>query len=459
MLAFPADLFQQLSRQILFRQIDGNDSPTAQARVSTVVVIEDPCLRFGLVWYVIPCLSPSMHGCTIDAWPSICVNEVYTVMRVLAIILSSMVFASSGSILLAESNSVEDDIKTVLTVGPGGVGSKDARIARDRLAKGGVKQLPRLLAAMDTENPVAANWFRTAFEQIVRREEAKPQLQLPIAIFKSFARDPKRQGKVRRLLLDLLDRHDPGFRSKLILTLLDDPEFRGDAVTETLKRGDAARKQGDDEQAKLLFHAAFGGARDSSQVIAAAGRLKAVGEEVNIISHMGFVIDWHLLGPFDAPGKTGFKLSFPPEELIDLTAAYDGKASGQIRWKRYQTSDRLGQVNLATAIAPVKEAVGYAYSDINSPRDQKAELRCGADDNITVWLNGKKVFSRLQWLNGIRLDRFSAPVTLKKGHNILLLKICQGPQHKNPAVPNNWSMQLRFCDTNGAGVGITNALK
>ncbi|MBT6155142.1 MAG: hypothetical protein HOK71_01550 [Planctomycetaceae bacterium] len=380
-------------------------------------------------------------------------------MRVLAIVLSSMVFASSGSISLAASNSVEDDIKTVLAVAPGGVGSKDARMARDRLAKGGVKQLPRLLDAMDTDNPVAANWFRTAFEQIVRREEAKPQPQLPIAFFKSYARDPKRQGKVRRLLLDLLDRSDPGFRSKLILALLNDPEFRGDAVTATLKRGDAAKKKGDIEQAKSLFRAAFGSARDSSQVIAAAGKLKAVGEEVNIISHMGFVIDWHLLGPFNAPGKTGFELSFPPEDLINLNAKYRGKAGDQIRWERYQTADRLGQVNLATAIAPVKEAVGYAYSEINSPRDQKVELRCGADDNISVWLNGKKVFSRLQWLNGIRLDRFSAPVTLKKGRNTLLLKICQGPQHKNPAVPNNWSMQLRFCDANGAGVGITNALK
>ena len=150
--------------------------------------------------------------------------------------------------------------------------------------------------------------------------------------------------------------------------------------------------RGDDKQAALLFRAAFGSARDSSQVIAAAGKLKTVGEEVNIISHMGFVIDWHLLGPFDAPGKTGFELSFPPEKSIDLTAVYDGKANANIRWKRYQTTDRLGQVNLATAIAPVKEAVGYAYSEINSPRDQKLELRCGADDNLTVWLNGKKVF-------------------------------------------------------------------
>jgi len=34
------------------------------------------------------------------------------------------------------------------------------------------------------------------------------------------------------------------------------------------------------------------------------------------------------------------------------------------------------------------------------------------------------------------------------------VKICQGPQHKNPAVPNNWSMQLRLCDNTGGSVQV-----
>jgi hypothetical protein len=118
----------------------------------------------------------------------------------------------------------------------------------------------------------------------------------------------------------------------------------------------------------------------------------------------------------------------------------------------------MGTVDLVQALAAAKEAVGYAYSEIDSPTQQAVELRAGADDNLTVWLNGQKVFSREQWLNGSRFDRFSTPVTLAQGKNRLLVKICQGPQHVNPEVPNNWTFQLRFCDAQGAGAPFVSAL-
>jgi hypothetical protein len=35
-----------------------------------------------------------------------------------------------------------------------------------------------------------------------------------------------------------------------------------------------------------------------------------------------------------------------------------------------------------------------------------------------------------------------------------LVKICQGPQHKDPQVPNNWSLQLRLCDADGKGLPL-----
>jgi len=358
---------------------------------------------------------------------------------------------------------VDDQLAVISAAGPGGKGSAAARKARSQLAGHGVKIIPRLLIAMDTPNTVAANWYRTIYEQIVRRELAKPDPKLPRRFLKQYARDPKRQGRVRRLVLDLADRFDPGFAGTLIPTLLDDPEFRNDAIIATMNRGDTAKNRGDTEWAKQLYTVAFRHARESSEVTQAADRLRSIGEEVNIVNHMGFVIDWYLLGPFDAPGKTGFGLSFPPEKKVNLKATYDGKNGTQIGWKRHRTGDRLGQLNLVSAIAPVNEAVGYAFTEIDSPCEQTVQVRCGADDNLTVWLNGEKVFSQLQWLNGIRFDRFTAAVTLSKGRNRLLVKICQGPQHKNDwtkstSAPSPWSMQLRFCNAQGAGVGVTSAL-
>ena len=42
--------------------------------------------------------------------------------------------------------------------------------------------------------------------------------------------------------------------------------------------------------------------------------------------------------------------------------------------------------------------------------------------------------------------------------NELLVKVCQGPQHKDPQVANNWSLQLRFCDASGKGLAAASSL-
>lgn len=382
----------------------------------------------------------------------------------------SLVFARLGFLLCAaaallvgapaRADEVDDDLAAIEKVGPQAAGSAEARQARDRLLGHGTEILPQLLAAMDTKNVVAANWCRTVFEAIVDRELAKSEPQFPLDALRDYAADAKRQGRVRRRALALVDRLDPEFRGKLIPTLLDDPEFRADAVDAALAAGAKAEAAGDRDQAIERYRVAFEHSRAADQATRAAEKLKALGRPADIIEHLGFVVDWFLLGPFDAPEYSGFAKVFPPEEreAIDLDAEYEGQGGKAIRWRRFRTEDALGQLNLIDAVAPVKEAVGYAYSELTAPRDMDAELRCGADDNCTVWLNGRRVFGRDQWLNGTRLDRFVTPVKLREGKNTLLVKICQGPQHKDPEVPNNWSLQLRFCDRTGVGVGLSSAL-
>lgn len=359
---------------------------------------------------------------------------------------------------IASGDEVDHDLQAIANVGQQSERIAAARRASVALSDRGVQVLPRILKAMDTPNVVLANWYRTVYEKIVSVELAKSQPEFPIKQLRTYVGNPKRQGRSRRLVLKLLDQLEPDFRGQLIPTLLDDPEFRSDAVDVVLRVGDRAKAAKDLKTAKDEYQKAFKHSRDSSQVTRAARSLKSVGVEVNIVEHMGFITRWHLLGPFDAPGTSGFNQSFPPEKKVDLQAIYPGKDDTKIGWNLYETTDQMGQLNLIKAIAPVREAVGYAYTEINSPRGQDVQLRCGADDNISVWVNGEQIFSQLQWLNGTRLDRFSAPARLKKGKNVVLVKICQGPQHKNPAVPNNWSMQLRFCDQSGAAVGLKTML-
>ena len=358
----------------------------------------------------------------------------------------------------APADEVDTLLQTIANAGPQGAGSAAARVASVQLKSRGVEILPQLLDALDSPNIVAANWYRTIYEEIITREAAKPQPEFPVELLQSFARDSQRQGRARRMVLRRLDDLTPGYRDSILPSLLDDAEFRTDAVAFVLRRGDKAKAVGDIESAVSDFRVAFKHAREISQVTGSADRLKASGIDVNIVEQMGFVTRWFLLGPFDAPARSGFDTSFPPERAVDLAANYVGKDGADIQWQLFETDDRLGQLNLINAIAPVKESVGYAYILLHSLIDQTVQLRCGADDNLSVWLNGEKILARRQWLNGTRLDRFTAAASFKQGTNKVLVKICQGPQHKNPAVPNNWSMQLRFCDSTGTGVGLRSIL-
>lgn len=346
-------------------------------------------------------------------------------------------------------------LATIANVGPQGVGSGAAREATDELSKRGIEILPALLTAMDTGNFVASNWYRTVYESIVAREFAKPDAAWPREFLKQYVDDVRRHGRPRRLVVGLLDRLEPGFSDGWLPTRLDDPEFGYEAVALAIAAGDKALKAKDSDMAKTLFGRAFKAARDSRQVAAAATKLKTLGEPADAIRHLGLVVDWRLIGPFDAPEKTGFAAVFPPEQKLDLAATYVGQSGKSLAWTWHKPKDALGQLDLNAALGTTREAVGYAYAEVDVPQACAAQVRCGADDNCTVWLNGTKVLAREQWLNGTRFDRFVAPIALTAGRNALLVKVCQGPQHKDPEVSNNWSLQLRLCDAEGRAIEFT----
>ena len=356
-----------------------------------------------------------------------------------------------GLAVLEPAYDPKPHLATIAKTGPKGEGSAPAKLARDELAKRGVEVLPPLLVAMDTTNSVAANWYRTAYEEIVARELSRDGTKWPVEFLKEYVSDAKRVGRPRRLVLSLLDKLEPAYREQWMPTRLNDAEFRYEAVGLALAAGERALKNKEDATAKAEFRKAFEAARDSSQVMQSAAKLKSLGESVDAVTHLGLVVDWWLVGPFDAPQKTGFSKVFEPEEKVDLQTKYRGQA-GEIVWKQYHENDSLGQLDLNKQLGTAREAVGYAYAEIDVSREQAAQVRCGADDNCSVWLNGEKVFAREQWLNGTRFDRFVTPISLKKGRNTLLVKVCQGPQHKDPEVSNNWSLQLRLCDADGRGI-------
>ncbi len=377
-------------------------------------------------------------------------------MKTTSILLLTIL--SVSPLRASADDEVDHAIGVIGKVGPGAAGSREARRARDQLAQQGAEILPRLLVAMDTTNIVAANWYRTAFDVIADRELSRPNSPLPRRAMEEYVRDARRSGRARRLGLALLERIDPTIRAQLMPDWLDDPEFRRDAVDDLLRLGDLAKGEQRSDPAREFYERGFRHARDSDQVLLAVSKLKGVGQDVDPIAHLGFITRWWLVGPFPARQTSGFRAEFPPEKHVDLSAEYDSTEGRKLGWQLHQTSNSLGEVNLIQAIGAVSESVGYAFAELDSPREQSAQLRCSADDNLSVWLNGRQVLAREQWLNGTRLDRFVTPVTLQKGPNRVLVKICQGPQHVSPDVPNNWTFQLRFCDDTGGAANLRNLL-
>lgn len=354
-----------------------------------------------------------------------------------------------------------DDTAQLLAVfsrtGSNGTGSAEARTARERLAKRGLAILPQVLVAMDTPNPVAANWARSLYEEILASELNQPQPKLPRELLRQIVRDPRKQGKLRRLILELLDKIEPDFGKQLLPTLLDDPEFRSDAVNLAMQFGDLELKAKHRDVARDAYRKAFQNARTPAQVTSAAGKLRSVGEQADVISHLGLIVDWKLLGPFDAPGTTGYRTVFPPEKNLNLDGEFVGSSGKKVRWMPYHNDSPLGDLDLAKAIFSTDEAVAFAYAELllePSRPVPDAQVRCGADDNCTVWVNGERVFGRDQWLNSSRPDRFITPVKLRSGKNTLLVKICQGPHHVDPTIGNNWTLVIRICDPSGAGIGL-----
>ncbi|MGE3804963.1 MAG: hypothetical protein AB7K24_09855 [Gemmataceae bacterium] len=341
--------------------------------------------------------------------------------------------------------------------------SPEARAAWNKLVAAGPAALPVLLDGMDTADTVVANWFRTAFDRVVDTDLKQHKgKNLDLDTLLTFAKEPKHQGRVRRLALELVERFKPGTTAGLLPGWLDDPEFRFDAIEVLIKEADELAKAGKKEKATNAFRRAFNATRDVKQAQQIGSRLKEAGETVSLARHFGFLTDWQVIGPFDAKNQMGFKTVYPPEEKVDLKAEYAGK-SGKIKWQPYQVKETLTGlpqraclVNLLEPLGNAEDAVAYAYTIINVDKPVEAEFRGAADDNLSVWVNGKRAFGFEEYRNGVRLDRHRFRVPLAAGKNSVLVKICQMKEDGTNVEPN-WEFLLRVVRPDGERLDFTPA--
>jgi len=339
-------------------------------------------------------------------------------------------------------------------VGREGAGNVTAAGAWKEVVRLGPSALPEVLTAMDDADATSANWLRTAVDAIGERTLAagKP---LPAEQLEQFVRQTRHTGAARRLAYEWLCRADPKAPARLLPNMLQDPgrELRRDAVAAVLTDAQSQLDKGDKDAARAAYRKALAGACDKDQVDLIAKQLKALGIQVDLAAHFGFVRQWLLIAPFDNTKDIGFNAVYPPEMGVDPNAVHKGKKGAEARWTAFTTTAPYGMVDLNKALGKQQGVVAYAYAVIQSPAERPIQIRAGSANGIKIFLNGKEVFHLDEYHHGIEVDQHIGNAVLKAGRNELLLKICQNEQKEDWA--QNWSFQVRLCDAVGAAVPYT----
>jgi hypothetical protein len=346
--------------------------------------------------------------------------------------------------------SLNNAITAVRRTGPDGEGSDAAAKAWRELAAAGAEDLPALLAGMDGASPLARNWLRSAIDCVLERAASTRQ-PLPTVALDAFLRETKHNPQARRLAYDLLCEADPKAPDRYLPGMLDDPslELRRDAVARVLAQADKLLAAANKAAALPLYRDALAAAREQRQIDAAAGKLRELGEKVDLPTRLGMLMTWKLIGPFPNKDGKGMATAYPPEKVLDFAAEYDGKA-GRVKWLDYTTTDDHGLVDLKKALKDRSEVVAYAAAEFASKEAREVEIRLGCYTGFKLWVNGELVLDRGDAYTGMQLDHYVARARLKAGKNVILLKVAQ--DEPPPNLAQMLRFQLRVCDASGKAV-------
>jgi hypothetical protein len=132
-----------------------------------------------------------------------------------------------------------------------------------------------------------------------------------------------------------------------------------------------------------------------------------------------FLVDWHVIGPFK--GETAGKISLDLKTTVEEEFVRRGDGSVDLKkWKAVKATRKNGAVDLASALGAQEWCVGYGYAEVESIHPREAVLKCGSDDGIKLWLNGKLIYTREEGRAYKPTDEVS--IYLKAGVNRLLVK-------------------------------------
>jgi RNA polymerase sigma-70 factor (ECF subfamily) len=163
---------------------------------------------------------------------------------------------------------------------------------------------------------------------------------------------------------------------------------------------------------------------------------------------------WRVISPFDNTGGHGMSTVYPPEEVIDLDAAYTGLMGRRIGWECPRWDGAGFELNFLWHVPEYTRSewdVGYGLLRIVSSKKREVVFRFYPSlAAVQIWLNGESVFGgrvHFGWDSG------RAALKLKRGQNDLLVKM--GVQQAYPPLRGlgyYWSLFSRITDAEGEPV-------
>lgn len=163
--------------------------------------------------------------------------------------------------------------------------------------------------------------------------------------------------------------------------------------------------------------------------------------------------NWYLVGPFDFnPTKKIWDYHFEPEKdkVFNLNKTYFNKSDSLLKWQKVvSTSDAID----IRQFYDFDNSIAYAVTNLYSESDQPVKFIINSDDGNEFWLNGRKIHS-INIMRGLLMGTDIVNANLKKGDNMLMMKISQGSggwafqvKAETPeAISNNLEEQNRMND-------------
>lgn len=136
-------------------------------------------------------------------------------------------------------------------------------------------------------------------------------------------------------------------------------------------------------------------------------------------SDRGYLLHWHVIGPFGKNLRVPALEAFAPESSIDLGAPLrDGYQ--ELRWHRIERERPEPPVRPFDFIAP-QNGIAYLLSQVKAEEESDLALQRFGKDRLRVWVNGALVVDD-DPLTVRTENRRATPVRLAKGWNRILVK-------------------------------------